>query len=110
MDIRFEKIPTNHQALKDYSSKLRLFTLKQQERLAELEKERDEANCHAYYILETCVVFSPAKFEAHNLEQTRKGFWLGFEDAKCHPDEMNILAQWEGTKAFSQAKALKETK
>jgi hypothetical protein len=38
MDIRFEKIPTNHQALKDYSSKLRLFTLKQQERIAELEK------------------------------------------------------------------------
>jgi hypothetical protein len=46
-------------------------------------------------------------FEAHNLEQTRKGFWLGFEDARCHPDEMNILTQWEGTKTFNQVKALK---
>ena len=38
-------------------------------RIVELEKERDEANCHAYYILETCKVFSPTKFQAHNLEQ-----------------------------------------
>lgn len=43
------------------------------------------------------------------LEQQRKGFWLGFEDARCHPDEMNILSQWESTKAFNQAKeTLKE--
>ena len=46
--------------------------------------------------------------EAHDLERTRKGFWLGFEDARCHPSEMNILSQWEGTKVFKQAKALKE--
>jgi hypothetical protein len=44
MDIRFEKIPTNHQALKDYSSKLRLFTLKQQERIAELELTIESLN------------------------------------------------------------------
>jgi hypothetical protein len=43
-----------------------------------------------------------------DLEHTRQGFWLGFEDARCHPDEMNILQQWEGTKRFNQAKALKE--
>ena len=75
-----------------------------EKRIAELEKERDEANCHAYYILETCMVFSPANFEAHNLEQQRKGFWLGFEDARCHPDEMNILNQWENTKVFIESK------
>jgi hypothetical protein len=44
-----------------------------EKRIAELEKERDEANCHAYYILETCMVFSPANFKAHNLEQQAKG-------------------------------------
>ena len=42
---------------------------KAQQRIAELEKERDEANCHAYYILDTCTVFSPEKLKAHNLEQ-----------------------------------------
>jgi hypothetical protein len=46
---------------------------KQQSRIAELEKERDEHMAHAYYILETCMVFSPAHFEAHNLEQQAKG-------------------------------------
>ena len=45
----------------------------QDKRIAELEKERDEANCHAYYILDTCTVFSPKKLEAHNLEQQAKG-------------------------------------
>jgi cell division protein FtsB len=40
--------------------------------IAELEKERDEHMAHAYYILETCMVFSPAHFEAHNLEQQAK--------------------------------------
>tara|TARA_R110002167_G_scaffold283022_1_gene488217 strand:- start:9192 stop:9533 length:342 start_codon:yes stop_codon:yes gene_type:complete len=45
----------------------------QVERIAELEKERDEANCHAYYILDTCTVFSPKKLEVHNLEQQAKG-------------------------------------
>ncbi len=40
-----------------------------EERIAELEKERDEANCHAYYILDTCTVFSPVNLQAHNLEQ-----------------------------------------
>ena len=44
-----------------------------QERIAKLEKERDEHMAHAYYILETCMVFSPAHFEAHNLEQQAKG-------------------------------------
>jgi microsomal dipeptidase-like Zn-dependent dipeptidase len=39
-----------------------------------------------------------------DLEQQRKGFWLGFEDARCHPDEMNILKQWENTKVFIEAK------
>ena len=78
--------------------------MEMKQRIAELEKERDEANCHAYYILETCMVFSPANFEAHNLEQQRKGFWLGFEDARCHPDEMNILNQWENTKVFIESK------
>jgi hypothetical protein len=46
--------------------------------------------------------------KANNLEHTRKGFWLGFENARCHPDEMNILRQWKGTKQFNQAKALKD--
>jgi hypothetical protein len=41
--------------------------------IAELEKERDEHMAHAYYILETCMVFSPAHFEAHNLEQQAEG-------------------------------------
>jgi cell division protein FtsB len=45
---------------------------KQEKRIAELEKERDEHMAHAYYILETCMVFSPAHFEAHNLEQQAK--------------------------------------
>jgi hypothetical protein len=39
-----------------------------------------------------------------DLEQQRKGFWLGFEDARCHPDEMNILNQWENTKVFIESK------
>jgi len=46
-----------------------------QERIAELEKEVDEANCHAYYILDTCTVFSPKKLQAHNLEQQAKGLY-----------------------------------
>jgi hypothetical protein len=37
-----------------------------------------------------------------DLEIKRKGFWLGFEDARCHPDEMNILKQWQGTLVFNQ--------
>jgi hypothetical protein len=41
---------------------------------------------------------------ANNIEQQRKGFWLGFEDARCHPDEMNILNQWENTKVFIESK------
>ena len=50
-----------------------------------------------------------AAIEDLKLEQTRKGFWLGFEDARCHPDEMNILTQWEETKVFIDAdKALRE--
>jgi hypothetical protein len=44
-----------------------------EKKIAELEKERDEHMAHAYYILETCMVFSPAHFEAHNLEQQAKG-------------------------------------
>jgi hypothetical protein len=43
------------------------------EEISELEKERDEHMAHAYYILETCMVFSPAHFEAHNLEHSRYG-------------------------------------
>ena len=42
--------------------------------------------------------------EKYGLEQQRKGFWLGFEGARCHPDEMNILNQWERTKVFIEAK------
>jgi hypothetical protein len=41
-----------------------------------------------------------------NLEATRKGFWLGFEDARCHPQENNILMQWESTLIFTQSKQL----
>jgi mRNA-degrading endonuclease YafQ of YafQ-DinJ toxin-antitoxin module len=55
-------------------------------------------------------LFSENELAIRDLEHTRQGFWLGFEDARCHPDEMNILQQWEGTKRFNQAKALKETK
>jgi hypothetical protein len=42
-----------------------------------------------------------------DLENTRKGFWLGFEDARCHPDEMNIKRQWENTLLFRQANEVK---
>jgi hypothetical protein len=45
-----------------------------------------------------------------DLENTRKGFWFGFEDARCHPDEMNILAQWESTLLFKQASELDKAK
>jgi hypothetical protein len=41
-----------------------------------------------------------------DLEIKRKGFWLGFEDARCHPDEMNILKQWQCTLVFNQAGVL----
>jgi mRNA-degrading endonuclease YafQ of YafQ-DinJ toxin-antitoxin module len=53
-------------------------------------------------------LFSENELAIRDLEHTRQGFWLGFEDARCHPDEMNILQQWEGTKRFNQAKALKD--
>jgi hypothetical protein len=41
-----------------------------------------------------------------NLETIRKGFWLGFEDARCHPEENNILMQWENTLIFNQSNQL----
>ena len=72
---------------------------RQSTKIAELEKQLSNAQ-----------TMGDREQSIRDLEQTRKGFWLGFEDARCHPDEMNILAQWEGTKAFNQAKALKETK
>jgi hypothetical protein len=79
----------------------------QQSRIAEVEKERDQ-------ILKT-VLDSESNYCAlkdsmpvHNLEQTRKGFWLGFEDARCHPYQWNILNRWEGTKVFNEAKALND--
>ena len=71
------------------------------EKIKLLEKERD--NLKRPIELGDRVVFSKQALQAHNLQQTRKGFWLGFEDARCHPDEMNILKQWEGTKVFSEA-------
>lgn len=85
-------------------------------KISELEKERGELNIQIEvlkhsdaenYELYAELLFSPneppVNLQAHNLEQTRKGFWLGFEDARCHPDEMNILKQWEGTRVFSEA-------
>lgn len=35
-------------------------------------------------------------------ESMRKGFWWGFERARMHPDENNILAQWEDVKALKR--------
>jgi hypothetical protein len=55
--------------MNDYIKMLQQANIK----IAELEKERDEHMAHAYYILETCMVFSPAHFEAHNLDQQAKG-------------------------------------
>ena len=84
-------------------------------RIAELEKEKelnkrvakmfnDSPNLEFADFKE----YFPDDFKAHNLEQARKGFWLGFESARCHPDEMNILMQWEETKVFNEAQELKE--
>jgi len=41
-----------------------------------------------------------------DLEVTRKGFWLGFESARCYPSENNILMKWEETLYFKQAQEL----
>ena len=82
-----------------------------QAKIAELEKANtmlesiiiDQGKTlHLYHKGETF-----ASLAIRDLENTRKGFWLGFEDARCRPDEMNILNQWEGTKCFIEAKALK---
>tara|TARA_R110000765_G_scaffold170354_1_gene275298 strand:- start:8 stop:391 length:384 start_codon:yes stop_codon:yes gene_type:complete len=96
---------------------------KLEDKIAELEKDNDELNYasdelyslvfnHINLMLEFPDQVDHTDIEqlleAHDLERTRKGFWLGFEDARCHPSEMNILSQWEGTKVFKQAKALKE--
>ena len=43
-----------------------------------------------------------------DLEVTRKGFWLGFESARCYPSENNILMKWEETLYFKQAQELGE--
>lgn len=96
-------------------------------RIAELE-EREQAL--AAYIdrlsraIEACMpdderkfVFTPddytelesaleAKFSdslvSRDEESMRKGFWWGFERARMHPDENNILAQWEDVKALKR--------
>jgi hypothetical protein len=41
-----------------------------------------------------------------NLETTRKGYWLGFVDARCNPEEINILTQWKKTLVFNKTKQL----
>jgi hypothetical protein len=69
-----------------------------------LEQYKDASRKELWEILQ----IQMQVLQAQDLEQTRKGFWLGFEDARCHPGEMNILSQWEGTKVFKQAKALEE--
>jgi hypothetical protein len=84
-------------------------------RIVELEKERDEHMAHAYYVLETCMVFSPKKFEAHNLEQQAKGI-SDYTDAllknlECYSvDDVNSFEE-KYTKALrDQAEALGEQK
>jgi len=52
------------------------------------------------------VEFLKEQLASANLETTRKGFWLGFEDARCHPQENNILMQWEKTLVFNKTKQL----
>ena len=67
---------------------------------AELEKERDEL----HDILKMAsLLCKPESLEAHNLEQHRRGFWNGFENARCHPDEMNILQQWGSSLIFIES-------
>jgi hypothetical protein len=53
-----------------------------------------------------CIESLTKQLASANLETTRKGFWLGFEDARCHPQENNILMQWESTLIFIQLKQL----
>jgi len=80
--------------------------IERDDKIAELEKERDEANCHAYYILDTCTVFSPKKLQAHNLEQQAKGLTvaLGFG---LHASKLEkIILKIDELR--NQAKALKE--
>ena len=74
-------------------------------RIAELEKDKEFLLTQRFMgnTIFTNQGLSDATAK-HNLEQQRKGFWLGFEDARCHPDEMNILTQWENTKVFIEAK------
>ncbi|MDR5867252.1 hypothetical protein [Halomonas koreensis] len=43
-------------------------------------------------ILATTPTTSLARRDA---EQFRQGFWWGFERARCHPDQMNIRAEFE---------------
>ena len=65
-------------------------------KIAELEKERDEANCHAYYILDTCAVFSPKKLEAHNLEQKAKALSEYSEHLISEAEEIPIGLEHKG--------------
>ena len=86
--------------------------------IAELEKDRNARETSIRYL--SCSqdwddftnransIFYSDCLDVHNLEQTRRGFWLGFESARCHGDEMNILMMWEQTKAFNDSKATKE--
>jgi hypothetical protein len=80
--------------------------MKMKQRIAELEKDKAFLLTQRFMgntIVSTGQGLSDA-IKTHNLEQQRKGFWLGFEDARCHPDEMNILNQWENTKVFIESK------
>jgi glycine cleavage system regulatory protein len=94
--------------MNDYIKMLQQANIK----IAELEKERDEHMAHAYYILETCMVFSPAHFEAHNLEQQAKALTDAhkvivknelFRSARNYID-------YRALELLEQAKALKEGK
>jgi hypothetical protein len=42
------------------------------ERIAELEKERDELHTRHYRIINYCTILTPEKLEAHNLKQQAK--------------------------------------
>ena len=87
-----KEIFTQSQESKEAVERAIEIILEKDERIAELVKRTAKVEL-AFAIL-----------ESHNLEQQRKGFWLGFEDARCHPDEMNILNQWENTRVFIEAK------
>jgi hypothetical protein len=94
--------------LERYNLGLANESCEQQARIAELKaiiQGRDELINNA---VSSGIAELKKERDIRDLEQTRKGFWLGFEDARCHPYSWNILSRWEGTKVFNEAKALKE--